>query len=237
METRMKLQMERATRVIAFARAHPSDLPAYDPAVNQLEALLTRAEELAVKQTRGRLEGRAVQTARGTLARAIVEDLLFLAGIARTAGIEEAGTQWRIRYPGPKRNQAQFISGARSALESAKEHEALLARLGVSANLLATIATRLDQYVALIEQRTEWDQARMGARRQFAGVVREMRVLVDQLHVINRHRLGSSSGDFALWRAIRSVRSGSHRSAEPSPAGEGIPLTAPVALPPGPPVA
>jgi len=238
MDIRMKLKMERATRVITFSRAHPSDLPAYDPAVKQLEEWLSRAEELAVKETRGRLEGRAILVERGSLGRTIVEDLRFLAGIARTAGIEQAGTEWRIRYPGPHRNQAQFITGARSAVESAREHEALLTRLGLPANHLATLATRLDQYEALLERRAEWDQARMGARRQFAGVAKEMRVVVDQLHAINRHRLGTGSGAFALWRTIRGVRGATRRPAEPPPAGEGTGvITAPIALPPGQPLA
>lgn len=237
MHNRIKSQMERAARVITFARAHPSDLPAHEPAVNQLAMWLRRAEELAVKETRSRLEGRASLVARRSLARTIVEDLQFLAGIARTAGIEEAGTEWRIRYPGPRRNQAQFISGARSALQSAREHEALLTRLGVPTPFLATLGTRIDQYVTLMEQRAEWDQARMGARRQFTGVAREMQVLVDQIHAINRHRLGTRSGAFALWRDIRGVRrNGTRGATEAAPVAEQIQATVPIALPPSRPV-
>lgn len=100
-----------------------------------------------------------------------------------------------------------------------------------------SLATRLDQYMALMERRAEWDQARMNARRQFAGVAREMRVLVDQLHAINRHRFGSTSGNYAHWRDIRSVRGGTRRTALPTPAVEEVRLTAPVALPPGKPPA
>jgi len=235
MDTRMRLQMERAQRVVGFSREHPSELPGYLAAVSRLEDRLARTREMADQETTGRLAGRATIAERTALGQKIVADLQLLAGIARTAGVEAVGTELRIRFPGPQRNQVQFLSGARVALATARRHQELLTGLGLPENHLATLGGRLGAYEALLEQREEAVRSRMGARSQFGALAREMRVLVEQLHAINRHRFQADAGAYTVWRSTRDLRVGSRKAGEAAPTAL-IGAATPIALPPGQPL-
>jgi len=236
MEARTKLQVERAARVIGFSREHPSDLPGYQAAVSHLEERLTSARKMADQQVGSGLEGKGAIADRATLARQIVADLQLLAGIARAAGLESAGTPKRITFPGPSRNQVQFLSGARVAVaETAKELERLIS-FGLPADHLTTLTSRLDEFQALLERRDEKARARIIARTELKTLSKEMGLLVQQLNTLNRYRFLGDAATLAAWRSTRKLRVGNGSATSN---GEPAQLEAgsnPIMLPPGQPV-
>lgn len=165
MNTQTRKQLERASRIALFCRERPADLPGYQPAVSRLEDRLARAGNLAGEATASRLAGKAAIAERHELRKRIVADLQMLAGIARTAGVESVGTPIVIRYPGPRRNQVQFLSGARVAVQSAREQEELLIKYGLPPGQLQQLSARLDQFASLLDRRDHAIQGRLGAGR------------------------------------------------------------------------
>lgn len=236
MEARTKLQVERVARVIGFSREHPSDLPGYQAAVSNLEERLARTRKMADQQVGSGLEGKGAIADRAALARLIVADLQLLAGIARSAGLESAGTPMRISYPGPRRNQVQFLSGARVAVaETEKELERLVS-FGLPADHLTTLSKRLDEFQVLLERRDEKLRARIGARGELRTLSKEMQLLVEQLHTLNRYRFLGDASTLAVWRSTRKLRIGNGSA---TANGEPAQLDAgsnPIMLPPGQPV-
>ena len=206
MEARTKLQVERAARVIGFSREHPSEVPGYQAAVLKLDERLTRTRKMADQQIGSGLQGKGALADRAILARQIVADLQLLAGIARAAGVESAGTPKRIRYPGPRRNQVLFLSGARVAVaETEGELERLIA-FGLPAEHLTTLRSRLDQFGEYLAKRDETARARIEARAEMRSLSREMRILVEQLDALNRHRFLGDTAMLAVWRSTRRLR-------------------------------
>ncbi len=234
MEARTKLQVERAARVIGFSREHPSDVPGYQAAVSKLEERLTHTRKMAQQQIGSGLEGKGALADRNTLARLIVAGLQLLAGIARAAGVESAGTPKRIKYPGPRRNQVQFLSGARVAVEATEGELERLIAFGLPADHLTTLRQRLDQFGEFLAKRDETARARIAARAEMRTLTREMRALVEQLDALNRHRFLGATATMAVWRSTRRLRApipAPSSSSEPAQLATG---TAAVMLPPGP---
>lgn len=233
MYAKMRYQMERAKRVIGFSREHPSDLPGYGSAVDRLEERYAEAQQMADRETTGQLDSRGAIAERNALAVQIVADLRLLAGIARSAGVTSAGTPLRIRFPGPKRNLVQFVSGARVAVAQASAEASRLAEFGVTTDQLTATSDRIDAYEALLERRNEALRVRMGAHRQLSILAREMRLLVEQIGTINQHRFLGDAAMLDLWRATRHLPVRSTKGAEAS-----VPLVGSgntqIALPPGP---
>lgn len=233
MDIRTKLQMERAARVIGFSREHPSDLPGYQAAVSGLEQRLVRTRRMAEQAVGSRLEGHGAVADRARLARLIVADLQLLAGIARAAGVESAGTPKRISYPGPRRSQVQFLGGARVAVAETEREVERLTAYGLPPDHLVTLTRRLDEFQALLERRDEKLRARIGARSEMLALAREMGGVIQQLDTLNRHRFLGDPGTLAVWRSTRKLRpikasAGANGGQAPIDGG-----SEPILLPPG----
>jgi hypothetical protein len=228
MDTRIRKQLERATRVAEFSREYPSDVAGYEAALARLEERLARADTVAKQFAGGRLARTAAVAERQQLRQGLTAGLQLLAGIARTAGQEAIGAPIMIRYPGPKQNQHEFLGGARLAVETAREREELLVKFGLPAEHLAELAAGLDEFAGFLSRRNEAGRSSVAARAELRAVTKEILSVVRQLHSINRFRFRQDPAALAAWSTSADIRVGPRKPAVTTQ-GE-----APLALPPGP---
>lgn len=229
MDRMMRKHVERALRVADFARQHPSDLPGHAAALARLEAELGRVAEVAQEETGTRRAEEAAIAERKELGDQLAAELQLLAGIARTAGKESVGTPIVLRYPGPKKNQLQFLDGARTVVATAAEQEDLLVKFGLPADHLASLTAGLERFAGLMRARDEASRAHVGARVQIRSLARNLKLVVEQMHSINRFRFRKDPAQLAMWRSSRDLRVGTRKAA-----GTEVPPNGPLALPPAP---
>lgn len=227
MDTRSRKQIERASRVVVFAREHRSEVPAEQVAVGQLEERLARAETVMQGARASQLGQREAIVERMALRSIIADRLQLLAVIARSAGIESLGAPIVIQFPGPRDNQVEFVNGARQAVTAATEREELLVKYGLHAGFLAELTGKLDEFTRLLHARDEAAQAKVGFHRELGKVLKDIRMAIQQLHASFRLRLRDDPGALRAWATAADVRIGPRRIAA-TPEGE-----APLALPPG----
>lgn len=237
MDTRTRMHLERAQRVADFSREHQWDEPGYQAAFSRLEERLIHALSIAGQEIGGRRARQAAVAKRVALRALIASDLQLIAGIARTAGQESVGVPIILRTPGPRQNQLAFLTGARKAVEFAALEAELLRKYGLPEGLLEKVGARLDEFAALLQERDEAGRGHVFARANLRAVVKDVKVVVDQLHTINRHRFRTDSAARTAWDSSRALRLPSRT---PTAASETSPAAAPLgagaatlALPPG----
>jgi hypothetical protein len=227
MDTLMRKHLERALRVADFTRQHPSELPGYQDALARLEDRLAQISVVLQEEIGSRRGVKAAIAERLELRAQLAAELQMVAGIARTAGRESVGTPIVLRYPGPQRNQVQFLNGARQVVARAAAEEELLTRFGLPAGHLTSMASGLDTFAALLRQRDEASRGHVGARARLHALARELKAVVDQMDSINRFRFRKEPAMLAMWRTTRDLRVGTRKAAGATPAAE-----QPLALPP-----
>lgn len=213
MNSRLRLQVERATRVAAFSHEHPSTVPGYQAAVRRLDALLVDARDELARETGSRLDRRGAVADRRALETQLVADLRFLAGLARVLKIDSAGTPYRVRFPGPRQNQLQFLASARVAIAKAMGEEGRLRGAGLAEGFLASLSTRLDEYEAFVRQREEAQRQQMSATWGLRTLGQELAAMVTQLDTFNRHRFLGDPAARQVWRTVRRLPGGSQGAA------------------------
>jgi len=229
MDKMMRKHVERALRVADFARQHPSDLPGHTTALTRLEVELGRVAEVAQEETATRRSEMAAIAERKELGDQLAAELQMLAGIARVAGTESVGTPIVLKYPGPRKNLLQFLDGARTVVATAKAQEELLVKFGLPAGHLESLSAGLDRFAGLVSARDAAGRAHVGARVQIRSVARNLKLIVEQMHTINRFRYRKDAALMAMWRTSRDLRVATRKATV-----EEGPTTGPLALPPGP---
>lgn len=219
----VKGRMEMATRVLSFAREHPSEAAGYQAAVTRLVEQLAQADAVATRQTTQGLLGKGAIGDRLELRRSLTADLRLLAAIAQAGGAEAAAVPIVIRYPGPKESNLHFLDGAQAALDLAREHEALLLRNGLPEGHLARLAAGLDAYAALLVRRQDAVVARIEARNELDELGRDLSRLADQIGAMTRHRYQHDRSALAAWRYVRSTGRRPQKPEESSPTRAALP--------------
>ena len=89
MNRRINSRLDMGHRALEFSRAHPMESPGYATALQELEELLARADQLAREQRRGTAEVRAATARKDELKRSIRRSqLVHIAGVAERAAKE-----------------------------------------------------------------------------------------------------------------------------------------------------
>lgn len=227
MRTRIRKQIERASRVAAFCREHPAAVPAEEFAVRWLDESLQRANALAQETLGRKLAITEAVVERRALGERIAIRLRFLAALAHTAGTEALGTPIVITFPVPRRNQVEFLNSARLVVTTAREREELLARFGLPEGYLDELDTALDEFARYLGVRDEAAQAKVSAGKALTQLIGEMRSAINQLGASYKVRFQDDAGALRAWATAVDVRTG------PRLSSTGAGGEAPLALPPG----
>lgn len=228
MDRVMRKQLERAARVVGFCRDNASDLDGFQSAISRFEETMGRATSAAHEELTARLAVREAVAERNGLAEVIHADLRLLARLARTAGEQALGTPIVIRYPGPRRNQVQFLNGARVAVETGRERQELLGHYELPAGHLDRITAQLDTFAEWINRRDAAARAHIAARQTMRQMAKELTLVLDQLHALIAHRFRTEPARMGAWTSAAGIRLRRRRSAELA-----NPVPTQAALPPG----
>ena len=211
---RRKLEMGK--RALDFSRAHPESTPGYTAALTRLEALLTRADELATQQRDGISASRAATSRKRDLRRAMtLGHLNHLTRVARVAATEAPDLPQKFLLRGASTYFA-FRTAARSMAAEAAANKEVLEKHGLSETVLGGLTQALDQFDAAMDQSASSRQAHVGASAELDAVASEVVQVVTVMDGLNRARFGKDSDSLAAWESARNVVATPHPAVEPA---------------------
>jgi len=108
------------------------------------------------------------------------------------------------------------------------EQEELLVRYGLPAEQLVQLSAGLDRFAGLLGKREAASRSHVGDRQQLRTLARDLKLVVDQMHTINRYRFRKDRALMAMWQAARDLRVGFRKPEPAEPASVSL-----LALPPG----
>ena len=211
-KTRSKIEM--GLRVLRFSQAHPDPSPGYAAALADLEAGLTRAQQLADRQQQGIAAFRGANQQKRFLRRKMRTQLGHLARVAERAAKEVP--ELRAKFvPGPGALSYQsFRTAARTMVAEATGNKELLVRYGLADTVLDSLTQNLQRFEQLLEQAAD-------ARRQHVGASAELDVEGDEtvntvkvMDGLNRSRFGEDAEVLAEWTSASNVIGPSRSVAE-----------------------
>ena len=208
MNTRMRKQIERASRVVVYCREHPADLTTEQAVVRMLEERLARTEAVDREARANALAEREAIAARIRLRDGIVAGLRLLARTAQAAGREQPGVPITIVIPESRNSQMEFLQGARLAVATATGYEELLGKHGLPPGHLGLMAAELESFARLLAARDDAGQKKVAARRELRAVVSEMWMAVLQLHAAIGFRFRDDPAALRGWATAVDLRIG-----------------------------
>ena len=226
MDARSRRDIEMGTRALEFSRAHPDTDTGYGVSAAKLEQLVARAGQIAAAQRDGLIDTRAASGRKADLRRAMLAGPIgHLAEVGQLAAKEdhELGKTFRFK-PGADTYLA-FRTAARGMLAAAQEHQAVLARYGLSESVLGQFAQMLDQFDAAVMLGNDGRTAHKGATVELRTVATMIRQTVRVMDARNRQRFAEDGQLLGSWLSASKVL-GSPRavSAPSAPAATSVPV-------------
>lgn len=195
-----------AERVREFLRAQPLTDATAMAFVARFEEQAKRALALAVQQSNGEVASRAATARRSVLRRALRSTLLrhltHVGALAATGSPELAG---KFRLPAEARSRQALLAAARGLADEAAAHKEVLAKHGMTEELLAELQEAVTQYEAIAEEGTRAQRDRVGAVSEVLAVTTEIRRAVRVLDGLIRHRFRDNGEVLAAWGSAKEV--------------------------------
>jgi len=215
----LRRRFEMAERVRDFLRAHRTE--GDGTTLGRLEALLERADVLALQQRSGLVAMRASTTRRAAVQRELQSRLLhYLSGVARLAARENAGLAVPFKLPRVRIPDLAFLSLARGMLEKATELRDLFVSHGMSERLLGDLAAAIAEFEQTLEATRAAQREHVGATADLwavaAQISRQMRVLDGFV----RYRFWDQAELRGAWLGARKVGGPGRAKAETPAVGE-----------------
>ena len=197
--------IEAGVRAAEFAGAHPMALPGIAEEKKWLDSLVGQALALvqAERDGRGRVEGSV--SVKATLRGKIWEELATVRTIADTATAREGTVEARLRLPGRKSGERQFVTGSRLAVSRARAREASLLKYGLEAGRLDEIAALITQFEGTIADKRSGNAAHVLANASIADLAEEIRESLRHLDALYRRPLRGSPDLKAAWQRARAI--------------------------------
>jgi hypothetical protein len=206
MNIRTNRRLEMGARALEFSRAHQVDDAGYTTTVKQLEDQLARAAQLARDQERGAKEVHAATSRKSTLSRTIRHSqLVHLAGVAERAAKELPELASTFDITGLPRRQLPFRTVARTFLEQAEQHQELLVKHGLVAEVLQGLRRSLDELDQVVERGAQGRRTHIGARANLEASGAEVLQIVRGLDGFNTYRFGSQPDLLTAWISASNV--------------------------------
>ncbi len=216
MDALIRIKLEVGGRVVGFCRAHPSDNPGLNAALDKLDGRLTRATALDEQHKSGEIAVKASVLNKNDLRVTVRDGLSLVAGLAEAAEEEQPDLAVRIRVPKLKISQSTFVSEARVAVRQAMDVEPLLKSYGLPDTLLAELSAALDRIDTTEEAKEAGRNAQVGATADLDKVTGEIMRLLRQLDRLNRHRFRGDAELLAAWKRARNLPLPAREKPEPT---------------------
>jgi hypothetical protein len=206
MNRRVSSRLNMGHRALEFSRAHPAQSAGYATTLQQLEALLVRADQLAQEQARGTAEVRAATARKDELRRSIRRSqLVHLAGVAGRAAKEAPELAQKFDLPRIPFRSLAFRAAARTMVEEARQQKELLVQHGLVEDILETLGQSLDEYDQVVERGAEGRRVHIGAAAQLEAISDEVVQIVKGLDGYNRFRFATDANLLSGWEAASNI--------------------------------
>lgn len=227
MDARQRRKLSMARRVLDFARANPADDPGYNATVERLATAVAAAEQFAetereaVVDERGALERRTLLRERlGT----IVQHVVSVGALAVKERPDLVGT---FRTPRSRGANRVFLSDAAVLHQRAVDHQDVLLAHGLGADILAEMATVLEQAAVEGAKANEGRNGHIKAGGQLYDTLLQISQYVRVLDTFNRARFAPDSGERRAWKSARDIfgpvqRTEHGNTPPPSPSDEAV---------------
>jgi hypothetical protein len=213
---RRKLTM--ATRVLEFARAHPSTDASWVSMVTRLEDRLARADALAIQERNGRADKRsAAEERRG--ARQQMESLLrHLIRVVGSAAAQDVGIPGTFLMPRTGAPYRTFVAAAKAMLAAATPHREALIAFGLGETLIAELEKSVAAFDAASVGFDKGRREHTGARGDLEAVADQVTDLARLLDGLVMARFRKDAELLAAWQSARNIDGPTRLTARDTPA-------------------
>jgi hypothetical protein len=196
----VRRQLEMAKRCRGFLRDHPTDGAGAKAALDRLEELIRRAEELSAKQRNGVAVARSATTKRRVLRETLLGGLVrYLVAVGAVADMKD-----QFRLP-KKLPHETFLTTVKSLLVTAEAQQELLVSKGMSETLLEDLRKGVSEFEASLEASRQGRRDHVGASHDLetigSAIVGVMRVLDGLV----RYRFRGDAELMGAWQSARNV--------------------------------
>lgn len=225
MKLRVRVWIDRASRVATFIREHRADLKGLEKPLARFEGRLARVTQLAQDETTSRLSAKAARAQRDEIGAAVVADLRVLGRLAQAAREDSVVIPIVVRFPGPRHNQVEFLAGARAAVETSRQYIATLVEYGMDPGQPDQLTAQLDAFEALMASRVAAMQMMVATTRALTQAASDLNRTTHQLSTMVVHTLAGNPVALRAWESASGLRL-RRRKDEPEPLEVAPPLPA-----------
>jgi hypothetical protein len=198
-----------ATSVRTFSRAHPSADASYTLVLDRLDGTIIRIEELAKQQEGGYRSKHAAAVRRTDLRQRLQTGLLrLLVTAAEDVGSEVPSVGEKFRIPRANATHAVFRASASEMLDTARTHQDLLVKHGMSATLLDELEAAIKEFDTSLQETDDGKQSHVAARAEMKALSDEIMRLVGMLDGFNRYRFHRDRELVIAWESAKHVVTG-----------------------------
>lgn len=218
MEARTRRELSMASRALDFASTHPVADPGFATVVQRLDAVVTRADAIALQQAEGTTGERTARARRRDLRPSIRRNQLRrLVRIAELAAETKPELAGQFKMPPAGAPNRIFIVAARAMLAAALPNKELFASLGIGATFIEELTGLLAQMESATEIAHNGRSNHIAARADLVALVRDCRSDVDVIETFYRATLPKDSDVLAAWASARNVMGPFHRAGDGAP--------------------
>jgi hypothetical protein len=228
-----------ATRVLDFARAHPSTDASWVALVARLEERLTRADALAIQERNGRAGKRGAAEQRRSLRNQLEGLLRHLIRVVGNALAQDVGVPGTFLMPRPGAPYRTFVAAAKAMLTAAAPQREALIAFGLGETLLAELEKGLGAFDSASAEFDKGRREHTGARGDLVAVADQLTEIARLLDGLVMTRFRKDAEQLAAWQSARNI-DGPMRGSLPTqaaPDGTVLPIRPSPDTPPEPPQA
>lgn len=226
MRSRVRRKLEAMERVRDFLLAHPFSEPSHRLLSERFDAMLARAQALAVEEVAGRLDAAAAARHRQALRKELHTRVIrYLIRVAKVAAREQPDLAGRFRPPSDKASHAAFLARGWALMTAAREHAELLAAHGVAGSQIDALASTLTRFEEATERVNGGRRTHVGARAGLVRVAGDLGELALALDPLVRTVFEGDAGVLAAWDSARNLE-GPSRPGRQTGVAEGPPQSA-----------
>lgn len=217
-----KKLLAAAKAALAYAHANPPSDPVHRALVDDLGAIIGRAEGLGIDQGEGQSVNRAVRGKLRKLRKVMSSGVIrHVVTVAQLASQDRPDVFGLVRMPRSNGNYQDFSDKVRGLLEAAKEHPDLLSKHGLATTAIGDLESAVGELDRLRNQILASQRGHLGATNDIDTT---MSKLAEQLAVLDsayRYQFANAPERLATWNDVRKVITIARRKDSPTePPGE-----------------
>jgi hypothetical protein len=206
METVGRRKLEMATRVVEFARAHPSTEPGHATVLARLEERLARARALLDEEREQSLGTRALNQRRLEIRQEIQSKYLHnLVRVGELVAKERPDLVGKFRLRSASATHLAFLVSTRAMLARAQAEKALFVGNGLAETLLDDLDKLAGDFETAGTAAVTGKRSRVGSRVELQQVAADLIELIKVLDSFNRYRFRADRRLQGEWNIARNV--------------------------------